>query len=287
MGTVCVVDGRQLENVLKFLVGRPQFNNEPFILIFQSSRNRHNNNNAVPKKELLIKNLNVIDVKVSHLHCIILDNSGKVYYLKNELKERIIDKFIDGDATCQPQLINFTIEDPIKKIFGKNGCMSILLSRKGNIYVLGNEANDTLQINKYLEDGIKFNKEFIYNENVIEAACGESYFLLLTETGKVFGFGSNNMDCGGYGLIIITKQNKVFASGNFNGLDKKYQNFTEIDLKQLIGNNNHIVFSNRFELKARAGIYYTVFFTKSESKAICEIFNFKNCWKIYDVTFIL
>ncbi|KAL9658672.1 hypothetical protein ABK040_006206 [Willaertia magna] len=169
---------------------KPQFNNEPFILIFQSSRNRHNNN-AVPKKELLIKNLNVIDVKVSHSHCIILDSLGKVYYLKNELKERIIDKFIDGDATCQPQLINFTIEDPVKKIFGKNGCMSILLSRKGNIYVLGNEANDTLQINKYLEDGIKFKKEFIYNENVIDASCGESYFLLLTETGKVFGIGPN------------------------------------------------------------------------------------------------
>ncbi|KAL9658673.1 hypothetical protein ABK040_006207 [Willaertia magna] len=96
------------------------------------------------------------------------------------------------------------------------------------------------------------------------------------------------MECGGYGSIIVTKQNKVFASGNFSGLDKRYKNFTEIDLKQFIGDNNHTVFSNygnnHFELKARVGIYYTVFFTKSCSKTICEIFNFKNCWKISDVT---
>ncbi|KAL9658195.1 hypothetical protein ABK040_013107 [Willaertia magna] len=256
--------------------------NEPFILIFQ---NRHIH--AVPKKEILIKNINVIDVKVSHSHCIILDNLGKVYYLKNELKERFVDKFIDGDASCQPQLINFTIEDPIIKIFGKNGDFSILLSKNGNIYVLGNDSNDNLQIYNCLKDGIKFKKELIYNENVIDVACGESYFLLLTESGKVFGIGSN------FQLLLQNKIRCMQVGFNFSGtLGNMYKNFTEIDLKKYIGNNHHIVFSNYgnndFELKARVGVYYAVLFaTMSCSKTISEIFNFKNCWKINDVTFIL
>ncbi|KAL9658669.1 hypothetical protein ABK040_006203 [Willaertia magna] len=306
-----------------------QRNNEPFVLIFQNQKERivDNQCNTIAQ-ELLIKNTNVIDVKITNSYCIILDSLGKVYYLKNDNKIRAVDKFIEGDATNQPQLINFTINDPINKIFGKFGDFSIFLSKNGNIYVLGNETSDFLRVNQFLADGIKFKKEFIYNENVIEAACGESYFLLLTETGKVFGFGfktcgqlgnvynafshlveskidhipskivkvyatfstsfaltENEMECGGYCSVIVTKQNKIFVSGAFNfGTFGNYENYTEIDLKNYLGNN---YLNNNSKLKVKAGIYYTVFFTTSESKTISEIFNFKNCWKIYDVTFIL
>ncbi|KAL9656594.1 hypothetical protein ABK040_016619 [Willaertia magna] len=180
--------------------------NEPFIVIIQKARNLFGNKYSVPKKELLIKNINLIDIKITNSYCLILDNLGKVYYFKNDNKKRIFDKFIDGDAINQPQLINFTIKDPITNIFGKFGDLSILLSKKGNIYILGIE-NIELQINQYLEDGIKFKKEFIYNENVIEAVCGESYFLLLTETGKVFGFGSNTW--GQLGKVYNTFSNLV------------------------------------------------------------------------------
>ncbi|KAL9656754.1 hypothetical protein ABK040_003021 [Willaertia magna] len=98
------------------------------------------------------------------------------------------------------------------------------------------------------------------------------------------------MECGGYSSIIITKQNKVYVSGDFNfgTLGNMYKNYTEIDLKKYIGNNHHVVFSgNNVELKARVGVYYAVLFATNESKTISEIFNFKNCWKINDVTFIL
>ncbi|KAL9658665.1 hypothetical protein ABK040_006199 [Willaertia magna] len=172
--------------------------NEPFALILQQSRilfdkNRTPDRFLSPKKELLIKDINIVDVKVSNSYCIILDNLGRVYYLKNDNIERFVDKFLDGDSYTKPQLINFTTEDPIKKIFGKFSDLTVLVSEKENIYIVGSNTFDSFKINQYLEDGIKFKKEFINNENIVDAACGEVHMLLLTESGKIFGFGVNGL----------------------------------------------------------------------------------------------
>ncbi|KAL9658663.1 hypothetical protein ABK040_006199 [Willaertia magna] len=342
--------------------------NEPFALILQQSRilfdkNRTPDRFLSPKKELLIKDINIVDVKVSNSYCIILDNLGRVYYLKNDNIERFVDKFLDGDSYTKPQLINFTTEDPIKKIFGKFSDLTVLVSEKENIYIVGSNTFDSFKINQYLEDGIKFKKEFINNENIVDAACGEVHMLLLTESGKIFGFGVNGllgnekieitelkidhipskivkiyatdsnifalteggelyscgegkiqtvrddnliygptllntfntneikeMDCGFNGSVIITKQPKVFVSGSFSGfLGDDYENYTEIDLKKFIGNNNnHAIFSeeSNFELKVRAGKFYVVLFATKQVKTIGDdTFNSEKSWKLSDVTF--
>ncbi|KAL9654206.1 hypothetical protein ABK040_000788 [Willaertia magna] len=94
------------------------------------------------------------------------------------------------------------------------------------------------------------------------------------------------MECGSYGTIIVTKNKKIFTSGEFGQVFfERKNNFSEIDLKSHLGNHQVFLNQNIFKLKVRAACNFVVFFTNS-SKTISEIFNFKNIWKINDIDFI-
>ncbi|KAL9642032.1 hypothetical protein ABK040_004085 [Willaertia magna] len=287
--------------------------NEPFTLILKRNYRNYNNQEA-----LLIKNnIKITDVKLSNYYCVLLDEFGKVYvmscYLDDNNSIGIDDKFFCNSDNGEDfnseikkkenefKLLNFTKEDPIQKIFAKFSPIFVLLSKKGNVYLFG--ASEKYNI--YLNENNTIKKELLNGERIVEVACGYAHILLLTESGKIFGFGDNyygqlgvkedysnvdtfdnneieEMECGGYGTIIVTKNRKIHASGDFGQVFlETVDYFNEIDLKKHLG--NHQVFSNQnFKLKVRAACNFVVFFTVS-SKIISEIFNFKNIWKIYDI----
>ncbi|KAL9644038.1 hypothetical protein ABK040_005506 [Willaertia magna] len=405
--------------------------NEPFTLILTRSPE-----NYTSKLAFLIKGIKFIDIKLSNSFCVLLDQFGKVYVKccshENNLSKFFCEESNENDGKKNDsemnkkeneiKLLKFTMEEPIEKIFAKFSSVFVLLSKKGNVYLFGSE-NDSRYYN-YLDENNKIKDELLNGEKIVEVACGDSHILLLSESGKLFGFGDNyygqlgvtddanygdtyfmlseinhisskivkvyatyntsfaltengelygcgskdyaasglpiddtnvrsrfsrigikekvvevyngyffvavktidskfyvfgynnfnqfgesqnytnvqiygphlldtfnnneieELECGGYGSIIVTKSRRVFTSGDFGQafIDKK-NNFTEIDLKTHLG--NHQVFSNNqhFKLNVRAGCNFVVFFAKT-SKTINDIFNFKYIWKIADISFV-
>ncbi|KAL9647529.1 hypothetical protein ABK040_006887 [Willaertia magna] len=158
--------------------------NEPFTLIL--------NREHVNKKVLLIKGINIIDVKVSNSYCVLLDQFGKVYIKLPDNDNSELDKFLfeeNDNKENEIKLFKFTKDEPIEKIFAKFSSMFILLSKKGNVYLFGT-SNDS-KYNKYLDENNKLNDEYLKGERIIEVSCGEAHILLLSESGKLFGFGDN------------------------------------------------------------------------------------------------
>ncbi|KAL9643296.1 hypothetical protein ABK040_014752 [Willaertia magna] len=278
-------------------------NNEPFALILKRDYKTYTKQEA-----LLIKNnIKIVDIKLSNCYCVILDELGQVFVTSCHSEYGINNNFFyrdnnnenyndeedynsDNKKENEFKLLNFTKQDPIKKIFGKFSPTFVLLSRKGNVYLFGNH-----RYKNYLNENNKIKEELLNGEKIVKVTCGDTHILLLTESGKIFGLGDNyygqlglneyKMECGGYGTIIVTKNRKIFTSGDFGQVFMERKNdFGEIDLKTHLG--NHQVFLNQnFKLKVRAACNFVVFFTNS-SKTVSEIFNFKNIWKIYDLDFM-
>ncbi|KAL9656652.1 hypothetical protein ABK040_002923 [Willaertia magna] len=166
--------------------------NEPFTLIFNRVYRTYTN-----KEVLLIKGINIVDVKVSNSFCVLLDQFGKVYVRipdPDDDSTTKLDKFLYDDENNEKEneikLLKFTKDEPIEKIFAKFSSIFILLSKKGNVYLFG--ARNDSKYNKYLDENKKLKDEYLKGERIIEASCGDSHILLLSESGKLFGFGDNN-----------------------------------------------------------------------------------------------
>ncbi|KAL9657858.1 hypothetical protein ABK040_009447 [Willaertia magna] len=105
--------------------------NEPFTLILNRDYSDY-----IDKEVLLIKGINIIDVKVSNSHYVLLDQLGKVYINYNDDSE--LDKFLfeeNDKKENEIKLFKFTKDEPIEKIFAKFSSMFILLSKKRNMNI--------------------------------------------------------------------------------------------------------------------------------------------------------
>ncbi|KAL9654205.1 hypothetical protein ABK040_000787 [Willaertia magna] len=166
--------------------------NEPFALILKRDYRTYKKQEA-----LLIKNIKIFDIKLSNYFCVILDEFGQVFVMSchpdkscginskffcdNEYNEDYNDKDCNEKKENEFQLLNFTKEDPIKKIFAKFSLIFILLSKKGNVYLFGTYE----KYKNYLNENNKIKDELLNGEKIIDATCGDSHILLLTESGKI------------------------------------------------------------------------------------------------------
>ncbi|KAL9641955.1 hypothetical protein ABK040_004012 [Willaertia magna] len=91
------------------------------------------------------------------------------------------------------------------------------------------------------------------------------------------------LECGGYGTIIVTKNCKVYSTGAHSCLflKKEDSNYQMIEHSDVF--SKFIKDVKRF--KVRCSVHSVVYFTVTK-KEIVDIFNFKNVWKIVDCDFI-
>ncbi|KAL9643297.1 hypothetical protein ABK040_014752 [Willaertia magna] len=174
-------------------------NNEPFALILKRDYKTYTKQEA-----LLIKNnIKIVDIKLSNCYCVILDELGQVFVTSCHSEYGINNNFFyrdnnnenyndeedynsDNKKENEFKLLNFTKQDPIKKIFGKFSPTFVLLSRKGNVYLFGNH-----RYKNYLNENNKIKEELLNGEKIVKVTCGDTHILLLTESGKIFGLGDN------------------------------------------------------------------------------------------------
>ncbi|KAL9641972.1 hypothetical protein ABK040_004029 [Willaertia magna] len=87
------------------------------------------------------------------------------------------------------------------------------------------------------------------------------------------------LDCGGYGSIIVTKNGKIYSSGSFSCsfVGKNNNNYEITEHSDVIS----MFVKDLKSFKVSSGVTTVVYFTINQ-KEIIDIFNFKNIWKISD-----
>ncbi|KAF0977658.1 hypothetical protein FDP41_002980 [Naegleria fowleri] len=88
---------------------------------------------------------------------------------------------LESDNPDQFQLIQKTLEDPIEQVFGHTYC--VLLTRKGDVYVYTEKDGWNGKIDR---------NEYFDGEKIIHVGLGNEHALFVSESGKVFGYGSNS-----------------------------------------------------------------------------------------------
>ncbi|KAL9648564.1 hypothetical protein ABK040_012223 [Willaertia magna] len=266
-------------------------NNENFLLAFFAD-----------KQSYLIKKLDKnLEIKVLRNGIFILNKlTGHVYFqsvYNKEIKKlenfgMIFDKEI--------HLLKFTIEDPIKQIITKYSNYFAMISKSGNAYLFSLLDNDVKQglIPKYLFE----------DEKIVQIACGGVHVLFLTENNKLFGTGGEldsdlmvgnkiygtttklttfnihdieQLECGGYHSIIVSKSNDVYFSGSSHcSAIPSSKEYTKINFSEYISNWNNI--QNSTKIKVETGFDFTLIYNENHKK---NIFNFNKAYKISDITF--
>ena len=148
-------------------------------------------------------NEKIINISAGWSHSLVLTESGKIYAFGNGYG----GKLGDGDVTFHeegiPKLINPDYfnngeynEKAIKISVG--GFHSLVLTESGKVYAFGSGDygqlgdDDTSEhdegIPKLINPNYFYNGE--YNEKIIHISAGGYHSLVLTESGKVYAFGS-------------------------------------------------------------------------------------------------
>ncbi|KAL9648552.1 hypothetical protein ABK040_012211 [Willaertia magna] len=88
------------------------------------------------------------------------------------------------------------------------------------------------------------------------------------------------LECGGYHSIIVSKSNDVYFSGNSHcNVFPDCFEFTKIDFSKYITNWNNVQKSSK--IKVETGYDFTLIYNENHKK---NIFNFNNAYKISDIT---
>ncbi|KAL9641956.1 hypothetical protein ABK040_004013 [Willaertia magna] len=91
------------------------------------------------------------------------------------------------------------------------------------------------------------------------------------------------LECGGYGSIIVTKNCKTYTTGSFGcPFTKTNNNYQITELSNVI--SMHLQDLKKFKVKC--GVSSIVYFTVTK-REVGNIFNFKNIWKITDCDFLI
>ncbi|ETN85557.1 HECT-domain protein [Necator americanus] len=123
----------------------------------------------------------VVQVACGPLHCIALLESGAV---------AVWGEQADGAILHSPQIVSQLIGVPIVRVIaGGRHCVAI--SAGGGVYVWGQNDYGQLGTGDTLPRSTPFFLEGMSAMHIIEAFCGDSHTLLLSQEGRLFAFGSD------------------------------------------------------------------------------------------------
>ncbi|KAK6729570.1 hypothetical protein RB195_006550 [Necator americanus] len=123
----------------------------------------------------------VVQVACGPLHCIALLESGAV---------AVWGEQADGAILHSPQIVSQLIGVPIVRVIaGGRHCVAI--SAGGGVYVWGQNEYGQLGTGDTLPRSTPFFLEGMSAMHIIEAFCGDSHTLLLSQEGRLFAFGSD------------------------------------------------------------------------------------------------
>ncbi|EYC41467.1 hypothetical protein Y032_0568g55 [Ancylostoma ceylanicum] len=123
----------------------------------------------------------VVQVACGPLHCIALLESGAV---------AVWGEQSDGAILHSPQIVTQLIGVPVVRVVaGGRHCVAI--SAGGGVYVWGHNEYGQLGTGDTLPRPTPFFLEGMSAMHIIEAYCGDSHTLLLSQEGRLFAFGSN------------------------------------------------------------------------------------------------
>ncbi|EPB66807.1 regulator of condensation [Ancylostoma ceylanicum] len=123
----------------------------------------------------------VVQVACGPLHCIALLESGAV---------AVWGEQSDGAILHSPQIVTQLIGVPIVRVVaGGRHCVAI--SAGGGVYVWGHNEYGQLGTGDTLPRPTPFFLEGMSAMHIIEAYCGDSHTLLLSQEGRLFAFGSD------------------------------------------------------------------------------------------------
>lgn len=166
----------------------------------------HRFDTPLPMNHPNIAGKNIADISIYEGNGLILTDDGKVYGMGDASQYAFGPTLQATSNEYVPRLISETALDTAKIIdveMGNN--YSILLNEHGDVFVMGFNNNGYLGINSGVSpitSPTLIDQTNLTGEKIIKISTSGSHTLMLTESNKVFGFGSNlNGQLGDYTTV--------------------------------------------------------------------------------------
>eukprot|EP01125_Pyxidicula_operculata_P018804 TRINITY_DN6726_c0_g1_i2.p1 TRINITY_DN6726_c0_g1~~TRINITY_DN6726_c0_g1_i2.p1 ORF type:complete len:681 (-),score=117.31 TRINITY_DN6726_c0_g1_i2:93-2111(-) len=137
-----------------------------------------------------IINKKIVSVACGALHCLLLDEDGRVYsFGKNTSGQLGLVKVQTRQSVSQPQLLQ-TLEGEKIVLIGAGGLHSIAVSDKGNVFAWGSNKYGQLGLEECIKEcQVPYQAEFKLPSSIKAVACGDYHTILLTEDGDLYTYG--------------------------------------------------------------------------------------------------
>jgi alpha-tubulin suppressor-like RCC1 family protein len=151
----------------------------------------------------------VIDISCCKYYCLALTQNGVVYEWGRN---------IFGIEIVAPTQVNGMLFETITDIStGSAHCLA--LTENGDVFSWGDNSKGQLGIASTIDQCIAIKIENLDGNKVVKIACGPDYSLLLTESGLIYAFGSNDSaqlgDNDGWGLQNRNIPMRIDVSAKF------------------------------------------------------------------------
>ncbi|KAL9648589.1 hypothetical protein ABK040_012247 [Willaertia magna] len=271
------------------------------------------NDGLIPKH--LFDNEKIVQISCGGVHVLFLTENNKLFGTGSQydgsLSKKTEDTFYTVNDTIK--IVRCDISalggKKIKQIATTYNC-SFILTQDNELYSCG---SGSYAANGQKETCLIFTK---IKENVEKVIAGYFFVSIKMFSGEYFIFGYNNcnqfgdvdsslmegnkiygtntklttfnvhdieqLECGGYHSIIVTKNNDIYYGGSShnNALKlPKSTGYTKVEMSKVIKNWENIKRSTK--IKVETGYDFTIIYNENKK----NIFNFSNAYKISDMTF--
>jgi E3 ubiquitin-protein ligase HERC4 len=150
-----------------------------------------NKNVSTYSSEPIQINFNIIDISCGYFHNIILTNNGNSFGFGDNSAGQL--GISNGYQETYVQ--NFILNNIIQ--ISSGSFHSLLLNNKNQLYSFGSNSDGQLGLNLQLNINITIPTQIIlqYNDTIKQISCGNYHSLILNNTGSVYSFGLNNVNC--------------------------------------------------------------------------------------------